>query len=92
MTDFDLFIFDEFHIFAAPQVASVLNTMLLIRHIKGQKSFSFFRRLQIQIYPICDRYSIHDSTPRMRSPLVSLHCWWISGLVQKGQGGNSWIC
>ncbi len=39
--DFDLFIFDEFHIFAAPQVASVLNTMLLIRHTKRQKKFLF---------------------------------------------------
>lgn len=39
--DFDLFIFDEFHIFVAPQVASVLNTMLLIRHTKRQKKFLF---------------------------------------------------
>lgn len=28
--NFDLFIFDEFHIFGAPQIASVINTLLLI--------------------------------------------------------------
>jgi len=39
--DFDLFIFDEFHIFSAPQVASVLNTMLLIRATNRRKKFLF---------------------------------------------------
>ncbi len=32
---FHLFIFDEFHIFSAPQVASVINTLLLMRYTKG---------------------------------------------------------
>lgn len=35
--NFDLFIFDEFHVFAAPQIASVINTLLLIRHTSGLK-------------------------------------------------------
>jgi CRISPR-associated endonuclease/helicase Cas3 len=39
--DFDLFIFDEFHVFAAPQVASVLNTMLLIQATNRHKKFLF---------------------------------------------------
>ncbi|MEN8446250.1 MAG: type I-D CRISPR-associated helicase Cas3', partial [Cyanobacteria bacterium J06555_13] len=39
--EFDLFIFDEFHVFAAPQVASVLNTMLLIRVTNRRKKFLF---------------------------------------------------
>ncbi|WP_088888940.1 type I-D CRISPR-associated helicase Cas3' [Leptolyngbya ohadii] len=39
--DFDLFIFDEFHVFNAPQVASVLNTMLLIRSTNRRKKFLF---------------------------------------------------
>jgi CRISPR-associated endonuclease/helicase Cas3 len=39
--NFDLFIFDEFHIFAAPQVSSVINTMLLIRCTKRRKKFLF---------------------------------------------------
>lgn len=39
--DFDLFIFDEFHVFAAPQVASVLNTMLLIKTTNRRKKFLF---------------------------------------------------
>lgn len=33
--NFDLFIFDEFHVFGAPQISSVLNTLLLIRHTSG---------------------------------------------------------
>jgi CRISPR-associated endonuclease/helicase Cas3 len=33
---FHLFIFDEFHIFSAPQVASVINTLLLMRYTKGR--------------------------------------------------------
>ena len=39
--DFDLFIFDEFHVYAAPQVASVINTMLLIRSTNRDKKFLF---------------------------------------------------
>ena len=38
---FDLFIFDEFHVFAAPQISSVINTMLLIRSTSRQKKFLF---------------------------------------------------
>lgn len=39
--DFDLFIFDEFHVFAAPQISSVINTMLLIRCTNRRKRFLF---------------------------------------------------
>ncbi|MEA5503840.1 type I-D CRISPR-associated helicase Cas3' [Halotia wernerae UHCC 0503] len=39
--DFDLFVFDEFHVFAAPQIASVINTMLLIRCTNRRKKFLF---------------------------------------------------
>lgn len=39
--DFDLFIFDEFHVFSAPQIASVLNTLLLIRCTNRRKKFLF---------------------------------------------------
>ncbi|WNZ27821.1 type I-D CRISPR-associated helicase Cas3' [Leptolyngbya sp. NK1-12] len=39
--DFDLFIFDEFHVFAAPQISSVINTMLLIRSTNRRKKFLF---------------------------------------------------
>ncbi|NCJ06623.1 type I-D CRISPR-associated helicase Cas3' [Synechococcales cyanobacterium C] len=39
--DFGLFIFDEFHVFAAPQIASVLNTMLLIQATNRGKKFLF---------------------------------------------------
>ena len=39
--DFDLFIFDEFHVFQAPQIASVINTMLLIKTTNRRKKFLF---------------------------------------------------
>jgi CRISPR-associated endonuclease/helicase Cas3 len=39
--DFDLFIFDEFHVFQAPQIASTINTMLLIRCTNRRKKFLF---------------------------------------------------
>jgi CRISPR-associated endonuclease/helicase Cas3 len=39
--NFELFIFDEFHVFAAPQIASVINTMLLIRSTNRRKKFLF---------------------------------------------------
>jgi CRISPR-associated endonuclease/helicase Cas3 len=39
--DFDLFIFDEFHVFAAPQIASVINTMLLMQVTNRRKKFLF---------------------------------------------------
>lgn len=39
--DFNLFIFDEFHVFSAPQIASVLNTMLLIHLTNCRKKFLF---------------------------------------------------
>ncbi|MFM6203842.1 type I-D CRISPR-associated helicase Cas3', partial [Planktothrix sp.] len=32
---------DEFHVFNAPQIASVINTLLLIRYTKRQKKFLF---------------------------------------------------
>ncbi len=38
---FDLLVFDEFHVFSAPQIASVINTMLLIRHTNRRKKFLF---------------------------------------------------
>lgn len=38
---FELFIFDEFHVFAAPQISSVINTMLLIRSTSRRRKFLF---------------------------------------------------
>ncbi|MFM5994823.1 MAG: type I-D CRISPR-associated helicase Cas3' [Dolichospermum sp.] len=39
--EFDVFIFDEFHVFAAPQIASIINTMLLINCTNRRKKFLF---------------------------------------------------
>ena len=39
--EFELFIFDEFHIFSAPQVSSIINTLLLIRYTNRRKKFLF---------------------------------------------------
>lgn len=39
--DFDVFIFDEFHVFSAPQIAGVINTLLLIKNTNRRKKFVF---------------------------------------------------
>jgi CRISPR-associated endonuclease/helicase Cas3 len=39
--DFNLFIGDEFHVYSAPQVASLINTMLLIKFTNRRKKFLF---------------------------------------------------
>jgi CRISPR-associated endonuclease/helicase Cas3 len=38
---YKLFIFDEFHIFSSPQIASVVNAMLLIKHTAPPRKFLF---------------------------------------------------
>lgn len=38
---FDLFVFDEFHIFQTPQVVAVLNALLLVREVSPVKRFLF---------------------------------------------------
>lgn len=38
---YKLFIFDEFHIFSSPQIASVLNSILLMKHTSSGKKFLF---------------------------------------------------
>lgn len=38
---FHLFVHDEFHVFTAPQIASTINTLLLIRHTNQRKKFVF---------------------------------------------------
>ncbi|MFM5942163.1 MAG: type I-D CRISPR-associated helicase Cas3', partial [Dolichospermum sp.] len=40
--NYKLFIYDEFHIFSSPQIASVINTILLIKHTgEANKKFLF---------------------------------------------------
>lgn len=39
--NYNLFIFDEFHIFSSPQITSMLNAMLLIKHTFPGKKFLF---------------------------------------------------
>jgi CRISPR-associated endonuclease/helicase Cas3 len=38
---YKFFIFDEFHIFSSPQIASILNAMLLIKHTATKRKFLF---------------------------------------------------
>lgn len=40
--NYKLFIYDEFHIFSSPQIASVINTILLIKHTGGANKKFFF--------------------------------------------------
>ncbi|HAG79961.1 MAG TPA: type I-D CRISPR-associated helicase Cas3', partial [Cyanobacteria bacterium UBA12227] len=39
--DYKLFLFDEFHVFSSPQITSVLNALLLIKHTLPGKKFLF---------------------------------------------------
>jgi CRISPR-associated endonuclease/helicase Cas3 len=39
--NYKLFVFDEFHILASPQIASILNSILLMRHTGGTRKFLF---------------------------------------------------
>jgi CRISPR-associated endonuclease/helicase Cas3 len=39
--NYKLFIFDEFHIFSSPQIASIINAILLIKHTFPGKKFLF---------------------------------------------------
>ena len=39
--NYKLFVFDEFHVFSSPQITSVLNSMLLIKHTLPGKKFLF---------------------------------------------------
>src|SRR6478672_3035082 len=39
--NYNLFIFDEFHIFSSPQITNVLNAILLIKHTSPGKKFLF---------------------------------------------------
>ncbi|WP_448603898.1 type I-D CRISPR-associated helicase Cas3' [Thermoleptolyngbya sp.] len=64
--DFDLFIFDEFHVFAAPQVASVLNTMLLIQATNRRKKFLFLSATPSQ--SLLERMSAAGFRCRLISP------------------------
>ncbi|BAQ61522.1 CRISPR-associated helicase Cas3 [Geminocystis sp. NIES-3708] len=38
---FKFFVFDEFHIFNAPQITNIINTMLLVRHTNRDKKYLF---------------------------------------------------
>ena len=84
--DFDLFIFDEFHVFVAPQIASVINTMLLIRCTNRRKKFLFLSatpdknlidRLKLagfrcqEINPLEENKYQFTDTPELRQQLES---------------------
>lgn len=39
--NYKLFFFDEFHVFSSPQVSSIINALLLIKHTSPSKKFLF---------------------------------------------------
>lgn len=53
---FNLLTFDEFHIFQAPQVVSVLNAMLLIRRVTGPRQPKRFLFLSATPAPLLTEY------------------------------------
>lgn len=75
--DFDIYVFDEFHIFQSPQVVSILNALLLIRAVAGarfRKKFLFLSatpnvlladyltRANLRVATVNGEYA-HTSTP-----------------------------
>jgi CRISPR-associated endonuclease/helicase Cas3 len=79
------------------EINQKLKKQALVSYVLGRPLAEVRGRLRLpmhfQIYPICDRYSIHDSTPPyaiafgQSALLVDTLADWF-----KGQGGNSWIC
>jgi CRISPR-associated endonuclease/helicase Cas3 len=53
---FDLFVFDEFHIFQTPQVVAVLNAMLLVREVSGTAFPKHFLFLSATPDPLLQEY------------------------------------
>jgi len=53
---FDLFVFDEFHIFQTPQVVAVLNALLLVREIGGATTPKRFLFLSATPDPLLQDY------------------------------------
>ena len=87
--NFELFIFDEFHVFAAPQIASVINTMLLIRHTNRRKKFLFLsatpneqliRRLEIAGFRCCQINPVQEN--KYQFPDTSAQCHQMQGWRQ----------
>jgi CRISPR-associated endonuclease/helicase Cas3 len=68
-SDFNLIVFDEFHVFNEPQVSGVLNTMLLIRCIRPNKKFLFLSATPDQ--QLIDRLNLAGFRTRIINPLES---------------------
>ncbi|MBD2313018.1 type I-D CRISPR-associated helicase Cas3' [Desertifilum sp. FACHB-1129] len=63
--NYNLFIFDEFHVFSSPQITNILNAILLIKHTTPGKKFLFLSAtpnelLQEFLSNIGLRYNIID--------------------------------
>ncbi len=55
---FDLFVFDEFHIFQTPQVVAVLNALLLVREVSGAAAPKRFSFLSATPDPLLQEYLV----------------------------------
>ncbi|MBN1887855.1 MAG: type I-D CRISPR-associated helicase Cas3' [Thermoflexales bacterium] len=53
---FELFVFDEFHIFQVPQIVAVLNALLLVREVSGMTSPKRFLFLSATPDPLLQEY------------------------------------
>lgn len=53
---FDLFVFDEFHIFQTPEVVAVLNALLLVREVSGAVCPKRFLFLSATPVPLLQEY------------------------------------
>ncbi len=68
-SDFNLFVFDEFHVFNAPQISGVLNTMLLMKCIRPNKKFLFLSATPDE--QLIDKLNLAGFRVRIINPLES---------------------
>jgi CRISPR-associated endonuclease/helicase Cas3 len=104
---YKLFIYDEFHVFGTPQIASVLNAMLLIKHTSKQHKFLFLSATPSEIltnflersglrYQIIDpieqgAYSDRDSGKDWRQIAQPIEIQFPDNLEPNARSGYEWI-
>ena len=104
--NYQLFLFDEFHIFSSPQITSVLNAILLMKHTLPNKKFLFLSATPSDIlqdflvksglkYTIIDpikenKYSF-DYEPNWRQINQSISLYFPKNLEPNMRSSYDWI-
>jgi CRISPR-associated endonuclease/helicase Cas3 len=77
---YKLFIFDEFHVFSSPQIASVMNSILLMKHTSVNKKFLFLsatpnEALQDFLYKANLRFRVIDPVSKNKYRFSCTENW-----------------